>query len=303
MIALFRCSGNKIVENLHGLRQNRTEPLEINMKNLLRSSFKKIVVLLTVFPTITFANDTVLAPVRCLIEPNEVIELSFPVAGVLQEISVNRGDAINAGQIIARLDGTLEEIQLESAKTRAENLFSIAAREANLEFLNNRAERIQKLAGRNVTAESALEEALVEAEMARQEVEEARLDQSLSMLEVARVEAVLKQKTLNSPLDGLVLERQPSVGEYQDGTQPIVTIAALDPLRVEAFVPISYHSSIQVGQEVLIEPEAPISGSYAAKITVIDQVFDAGTGTVGIRIEIPNKSLSLPAGLRCNVVF
>lgn len=248
-----------------------------------------------------FAEE--LAAVRCLIEPYEVADFSAPTAGVLAEIAVDRGDVVVKGQFLARLDTTLEQIQLRQAQARADSSFAIAARESRLQFLEEQAERYRALSERNVTAQMQLDEAMMEAEVARQDLEEARVDAVLAAASVEEYRAILDQKTLTSPVDGVVVSRGASVGEYQDGTEPLLTVAVMDPLRVEAFVPIDYFSSIAVGQTVTIVPEAPIGGRFAASIAVVDRVFDAGTGTIGVRINLPNPENKLPAGLRCSVEF
>jgi membrane fusion protein (multidrug efflux system) len=38
-------------------------------------------------------------------------------------------------------------------------------------------------------------------------------------------------------------------------------------------------------------------------VTIVDQVFDAASGTIGIRLELPNSDYALPAGLKCQVRF
>tara|TARA_R110002124_G_scaffold225052_4_gene390376 strand:+ start:4131 stop:5009 length:879 start_codon:yes stop_codon:yes gene_type:complete len=248
-------------------------------------------------------SEAIPAPVRCLIEPEDMIELSAPVAGVLTEIAVSRGDMIAAGQIVARLDDTLEAFQLSQAESRAASGYALKGREARLAFLQDQAERMRRLVQRKIASDTSYEEAAMEAELALQQLEEARLDRALAEIEVERSRAVLKQKTVVSPIKGVVVERSASIGEYQDGTAPIVTIAALDPLRVEAYVPLDHFAALKVGQSVTILPEAPIGGRHAATLTVIDRVFDAGTGTVGIRMSLPNPDLVLPAGLRCTVEF
>ncbi len=270
------------------------------MKTLYYSSILAIACSLGANPSV-FAQE--LQPVRCLIEPYEVSDFSAPTAGILAEIAVDRGDSVAAGQFLARLDTTLEEIQLRQAQARAESSFAIAARESRLQFLEEQAERYRALSERNVTAQMQLDEAMMEAEVARQDLEEARFDAVLAAASVEEYKAILNQKTLTSPIDGVVVSRGASVGEYQDGTEPLLTIAVMDPLRVEAFVPIDYFSSIAVGQTVTIVPEAPIGGRYPASIAVVDRVFDAGTGTVGVRINLPNPENTLPAGLRCRVEF
>lgn len=244
-----------------------------------------------------------LAPIRCLIEPQELVQLSTPVAGIVAEVTVDRGDRVKAGEIVARLDSRIEELALALARQKALNETRIHALESKVTFLTDKAERLGQLATRNAISESDAHQALMEAQMAREDLTEARLNLDLSRLEAQQAEALLEQKTVRAPFDGVITERLLSPGEYRDIQAHILTIARLDTLKVEAFAPIAYYGRLTLGQPVTIRPEPPLGGAYPATITVIDRVFDAATATFGLRMALPNPDLALPAGLRCDVDF
>jgi multidrug efflux pump subunit AcrA (membrane-fusion protein) len=92
-------------------------------------------------------------------------------------------------------------------------------------------------------------------------------------------------------------------GEYRNDQSPILTLAQVDPLRVEVFVPTRFYNQIRNESSAVIEPEAPIGGTYAATVTVVDRVLDAASGTFGVRLKMPNPEHLLPAGLRCKIRF
>ncbi|MEC3862811.1 efflux RND transporter periplasmic adaptor subunit [Mesobacterium sp. TK19101] len=239
----------------------------------------------------------------CLIEPDQVIRVSTPVAGIVAEVLVDRGDRVSQGQVIARLDTALEEIEVEIAQVRAEDDTEIAALQARIEFLASQAERNEKLARSNAVSQNTAREARLEADLALRELDQARLAKQLAALELAGAKARLDQKVVRSPVDGVVVERLLNPGEYRDGQAHIATVAKMDVLRVEAFVPITYYRDLGIGQPVSILPEPPLDAFRPATIAVIDQVFDAATATVGVRMALPNPDLSLPAGLRCELYF
>ena len=244
-----------------------------------------------------------LAPVSCLVEPDEVVRLTTPVAGIVAEVAVDRGDAVVAGQVIARLDTTLESIALAMAETRAASDARIRAAEARLAFLTAQADRAEELLTRNAISQTEARQARLEADVARHDLDEAHLARRLALVEAEQAAAVLDQKVLRAPIDGVVVERMLTRGEYRDPQSQIATIARLDLLRVEAFAPLGHHAALAVGQQVTIHPEPPFAGAYPATITVIDRVFDPATATFGLRMALPNPDLSLPAGLRCEVRF
>jgi hypothetical protein len=80
-------------------------------------------------------------------------------------------------------------------------------------------------------------------------------------------------------------------------------LAQVDPLRVEVFVPTRFYNQIRNQASAVIEPEAPIGGTYSATVTVVDRVLDAASGTFGVRLKLPNPEHLLPAGLKCKIRF
>ena len=245
-----------------------------------------------------------LDPVSCLIQPDETVRLATPVAGLVAEMAVERGDLVTAGTVVMRLDGTMEEIALALSEARAGNEARIRSLEARVAFLEAQVERNQRLAARDAVAGAVLEESQLELAVARLELDEAHLSRAIAGIEVDQSRALLEQKTLRAPVAGVVTERLTSPGEFRDPQQGhLVTIARLDVLRVEAFPPIAYYAELDLGQQVTIRPEDPIGGAWPASIAIIDRVFDAATATFGLTMRLENPDLTLPAGLRCEVDF
>lgn len=186
---------------------------------------------------------------NCLIHPYVIITVTTPVGGLLESITVDRGDLVKEGQIVATLDTSLERATGAVAHAQAE--------------LSNR---------------------------------------RLADLELQRTAAEVNMRTIRSPINGVVVERFMSPGEFPK-QERILKLAQLHPLRVEAYVPISMLGKVSVGMEAQVKPEEPVSGVHKAKVTVVDHVIDAGSGTLGIRMELPNPDLRIPAGLKCTVRF
>ncbi len=124
----------------------------------------------------------------------------------------------------------------------------------------------------------------------------------LADMELRKSTAEIARRTIRSPISGVVMERSLSTGEFAK-QDPILKIAQLDPLRVEAFAPVSLLGKIVVGAEARVLPQAPVNGSYPAIVTVVDRVIDAASGTFGVRLELPNPNFLLSAGLKCKLRF
>lgn len=239
----------------------------------------------------------------CVIDPAVVVRVGSSVPGLLESVSIRRGDRVSKGQEIARISSDVEQGTVDLFTERASGRAEIEAQMARLRLAESRLERTRELAERNVTSKDQLEEAVAEFEVVQRELTLAEMRNRVADLELQRARKVVEQRIIRSPIDGVVVERSLFGGEYLDQDGHVATIAQLDPLNVEAFLPVSHFGSIEVGATAEITPAAPIEGEFTGIVTVIDRVFDAASGTFGVRIEVDNVDDLLPAGHRCRVSF
>jgi len=197
----------------------------------------------------------------------------------------------------------VDQAMLELAKARAQSDATVKAREARLLFLSKKRERTSGLLSKGAASAAALDEIESDFGVASQELREAQANIQIAQLEVIRAEEILKLRSIKSPIDGVVAERNLQGGEYAYEQAPIMTIAQIDPLNVEVFVPVALYATIKLGTEATVIGEAPVGGRYTAKVEVIDPLIDARSGTFGIRLLLPNPNNKIPAGLRCKVEF
>jgi RND family efflux transporter MFP subunit len=239
----------------------------------------------------------------CLLEPRQRIKLATPIAGVLKEVPVDRGDVIHKGDVLARLESGVEKALLDLAEARAESDANIKSREARLKFLTKKRERTLELQGKGAASTAALDEAESDYGMALEDLRDAKSNLRIAQLDVVRAAEVLKMRSIASPIDGVVAERNLLGGEYAYEQAPIMTIAQIDPLNVEVFVPIALYDTINIGMEAIVSAEQPVGGQYTATVEVVDPLIDSRSGTFGIRLLLPNPNNKIPAGLRCKIEF
>lgn len=272
-----------------------------------REHFRPVALLIALLsPAWCFAETasiTAATDFDCVIEAQQLVKLSSPVVGVIARLDVDRGDVIRAGQVLGNLEDAIERANLALARVKAGNEFPVTTIQARLRFLRRKMERAAELVARSAGSQANFDEAESDVKVAEQQLKEAQLNFNLAQIELQHAQAALEQKTLRSPIDGLVVERLLLPGEYRNEQSPILTLAQINPLRVEVFVPTRYYRQIVLGTQAVIEPEQPIGGAYKAGVAVVDKVMDAASGTFGVRLSLPNSNLSLPAGVRCRVKF
>jgi RND family efflux transporter MFP subunit len=248
------------------------------------------------------APQSDLAELDCLIEPQRSVVVSAPVIGVVSEVLVERGDFVEEGQVLARLESRIERASVELAKARAEAEAELQGGEARFEFEQRRLARNQSLHKKGVVSDLELDEVESARLVAEANLLQARENRDLAILELGRAQAALERRSIESPVKGVIVRVILKQGEYADPPQ-VVEVAQIDPLRVEVFAPVERLGTIEVGMTGQVTPEAPVGGVHDAEVVVVDKVVDAASGTFGVRLQLPNPDYGLPAGLKCRVRF
>lgn len=239
----------------------------------------------------------------CIIQPSMIIKVGPPVTGIIAEVDVERGDWVEAGQQIARLDTALQDLAVHNAELRAKSRAELEAADARVVFLRARLERNATLVTQNVVTVASVEEIETELAVAENELLSAQQAIEIAELDLQIAQAERARRVVVSPIAGYVTERTLSAGEFWGEDKAIITIAAVDQLHVEAIADLKAFALARLGETATVQPEEPIGGTYDAEITVVDQVFDAASGTFGVRLVLDNSDRKLPAGLRCSVTF
>jgi len=247
-----------------------------------------------------FANDV--STFDCVIQPTEVVELSSPVPGIIDTITVDRSDPVEKDQVVAKLQSSVEQAQVDLSKQRAGFEGEIESKRASRDFARRSHKRTQDLYKKKAVPFQVLDEAKTDAILADTELRTAEQNKRMAQLEQARAQATLELRTVRSPISGVVVERLKSPGEFVED-KPILRIAQLDPLRVEVIVPVSKFGTITNGMRAEVTPELAKKRKYIAEVTIVDKVIDAASGTFGVRLELPNPGNFIPGGLRCSLTF
>jgi RND family efflux transporter MFP subunit len=232
-----------------------------------------------------------------------MVKLASSALGVVAELNVDRGDVVGKGQILGKLDDTVEAATLSLAKAKAVNDYEIVGHKARLEWLRKKLARAQELSTKNIVSQNTRDEDESDVKVEEQQLRVSELQHIVARLEAQQAEASVRLRSFISPVEGVVVERLLSVGEYRNDQSPIMTLAEINPLRVEVFVPTIWYGQIAVGSVGHVEPEAPVGGNRQAVVTVVDKVMDSASGTFGVRLSLPNPDLTLPAGLKCRIRF
>lgn len=238
---------------------------------------------------------------ECLVHADEIARIGAPSRGVIYAIHVNRADAVTRGTIIAELEASDEESEVDLAQMRAASDIALRLARAKAETAELNAERLTTLVARNLVPNAEQEAAALEAQVARLEEEEAQYQRRLAELHLSAALAARERKRVRAPFDGVVTDLLISEGELYNEQHPIAVIARIDPLRVEAYLPAFRRTEVELGQKADVMLE--LGGRVTAEIILIDPVLDAATGTFGLELNLPNPDGSILAGQSCTLTL
>lgn len=238
----------------------------------------------------------------CMVMPNEVIEIGSAITGLIEEMLVERGDYVEAGQVVAKLESTVEKAAVRVARARARRRGELASSRVSMELGEKRRQRALTLFQRDSLSLDTREEVETEATLAALELEQAQENRRIASLQLEEALAFLERHNIRSPISGFVTERLMAAGEVVE-EETMLRIAQIDPLRVEVILPSQLFGRVRPGDRAEIVPEPPLDQIRTAEIAIVDPLIDGPSGTFGARLLLPNPDHDLPAGLRCQVRF
>jgi RND family efflux transporter MFP subunit len=259
-------------------------------------------------------------------EPFQEVEVMAKVAGYVQEIRVDIGQRVNAGQVLA----VLEVPELHDDVTRA--VASVEQRAAEVSAAEDEVsrsesayqiarisfERIQQVSKREpgLIAQQEIDEAQSRELMTKAQVAAAksRLRVALQHLEVAKAEASRQRTfqryiTITAPFSGTITKRYANKGAMvQAGTasqsqaMPVVRLSQIDLLRLRLPVPESMVPAVRVGRPVEVRVNA-LGRTFQGKVARYTGKLDTGTRAMITEVDVPNPTGEILPGMYAEVTL
>lgn len=205
--------------------------------------------------------------------------VSAPVAGMVANLLVGRGDHVIAGQPLVVLESpSFVSQQRDYLHAIAQEHLASQQLKRNMDLFEGKA-----------VPQRVLEASQAEARQATLVVAERRQMLHLSgmsdeaMLRLGQEAAISGTLTVNAPQTASVVELTVSPGQRIEQSAPLVKLARLSPLWAEIAVPAAHIRAIRVGSKV------EIAGyPTAGKVVLVSETIDPGTQTILVRAELPN---------------
>jgi membrane fusion protein, multidrug efflux system len=192
------------------------------------------------------------------------------VGGRVTALHFESGGTVRAGDALVQLNDAPERGDLDRFRAMAE-------------FAQRERARVESVTDRRAISQTMVDEA-------KRRLEEARA-------EITRTEALIAQKLIRAPFDGVLGVRKVNLGEYLQPGQPIITLTNLDKLYVNFTVPEQVLSQLADGQPVDLTVDAYPARPFRATISTIESHVAVETRTLAVQATLANREHLLRPGM------
>lgn len=200
-----------------------------------------------------------------------MIPLSFKVGGRIARLTVEEGDRVERGQLVALLDARDYRLQRDLAR-------------AQVEALQPHLERTRQLVRERALPRAKLDE--IEGKM------------NAARIQRSQARAQLSYARLRAPLGAIVLQKRVSVGDLVGPTRPVVVLA--DLRRVKVILPVAQRDLRHFSRGMAIELTARgLPGTFRGEVHSVGYAADKTTRTFPVTVKVPNPA---PHALRVGMI-
>lgn len=213
-------------------------------------------------------------PNNCALEPAKQVDIVAQISGLVKHITAEEGDSVESGYLLARLDEAESLLALKDAKVKKEN-----AQRVYTWSLENFKENI----------------------VSRDEVEDNKFKFEIATVELEKRELEYEYTTIESPITGIIVERNIEEGDNVKKDQIVFKVADFKPILAKIYIPEKDLSRIENGQIARISSEFLPGIEFPGKVREISPVVDPESGTVKVTIEIADADGALKPGMFVSV--
>ncbi|MDZ7682534.1 MAG: efflux RND transporter periplasmic adaptor subunit [Fodinibius sp.] len=212
------------------------------------------------------------------LEAEEEAMVVAKVRGVIEELYVEEGDDVKAGDLLAQLDD--EQLQLETRRAKA-----------TMDRLQNELNRKEELFNKNLISAQ-------EFENAKYEFQAQKSDYELANLQV-------KYLKIRAPISGVISDRLIKVGNMISTDQEAFQITDFDPILAVLKVPEHEMDKLRKNQQALIQVDAIAGKTFTGRVLRISPTVNPETGTFEVTVSVSDDSRQLKPGMfgRVRIVY
>lgn len=203
-------------------------------------------------------------------------DVTTEAGGVVRSLSIDVGRPVKAGTVLAQLNTANELAVLKSL-------------EASAKLAAVQRDRWQALARDKLVSQAEAEERATVA--------------ATSLAQVEAQRALIAQKTIRAPFDGVLGIRQVNLGQFINPGDPIVSLQALDPIYLDFTLPERQVGQVLPGTVIRATVDALPGQVFEGKVTAVEPQVDAATRNFKVQATLDNPEYNLRPGAFAHVGF
>lgn len=248
------------------------------------------------------------------VRANQRIEVGAQVSGKIQKIYVTLGQAVKKGELLAEIDSSNQQNQLDTAQAQL-SVFKaqLSANQVALEVAQSNYNRLSKLYQQKSASLNDWENAKNSLSAARASVEQSKAQIQSAEISVNDAKVNMGYTKITSPIDGVVVSIPMSVGQTANANQvspTIVQVADLSKMLIKMEIAEGDIAQVKAGQKVsfstLADPNRHYQGTIdtidPALTTLTDNNYSETSGNTSAvyyyaNVVVPNEDQSLRIGM------
>jgi HlyD family secretion protein len=238
----------------------------------------------------------------------KTVQVGTQVSGTIQSLYADFNSLVKKGQVLARLDPSLFETQIEQARANLiRSQADLQRSQVSLEDAKTKLARSRELSTRQLLPKSDLDTAEVNVRAAEAQLKSAEAQVTQAQASLNQNEVNLNHTVIEAPIDGLVISRSVDVGQTVAASMQAPTLyilaADLTKMQVVANLDESDVGRIRPGQRVTFRVDAYPNEQFVGSVSQVrlEPKVQQNVVTYATVIDVPNNELKLKPGMTANV--
>lgn len=258
--------------------------------------------------TLSTGNITEVVQATGTIEPIRSMNIGSQVSGMVKEIYVDFNSIVRQGQLLAEIDPSLLQVQVDLQKANvARQEGEIANQEVQLEDAKKQLERTQMLFDKQLATQQQLDQSQLTVKTRATALDAAKRQMQTVQANLQQAELNVSYTKIYAPIDGVIVDRVVDRGQFVQSsmTAPNFFRMATDlrTLKLSAGVDEAEIGKIQPGMQVSFRVDAYPTSRFSG---VVEQVRLNATSTQGVVtypvwISVPNPDLRLRPSMTASI--
>ena len=236
------------------------------------------------------------------------VQVGSQVSGTIKALHADYNSEVRKGQVVAELDPSLFQTQVEQARaTLIKAQSDVDRAKVEVDDTATKARRAQELADQKLISRNDLETALAAAAQAEASLKSAEAQVTQARAALNQNQVSLDHTIIRAPIDGIVISRSVDVGQTVAASMSAPTLFViaqdLQHMQVSASIDESDIGRIAPGQAVAFRVDAYPTQTFHGMVSQVrlEPKTEQNVVSYTTMIDVPNEDLKLKPGMTANV--